>query len=201
MERLPLFWRHDCIAPAIRTIFPCPDSEPLAVFWTTHNGCLWDSYRLCSDQIPEKATARCEPDLIFLWESKLVVVVEAKFRSPNRSDPKNRDTESLKAEPYIEHASRYLSREGAEGAVRDSWYELLRNWVLGMELKKTLECEEFVLVNLMRKRHENEHRENPERDFAERACVLSPNCRFNGACWEDFLPPHLRSVTTRTQAC
>jgi hypothetical protein len=87
---------------------------------------------------------------------KLVVVVEAKFRSPNRSDS-------------------------------TKWYELLQNWVLGMELKDTLGCEEFVLVNLLRKRHENEHREDPRRDFAERACVLSPNSRFVVAYWEDLI--------------
>lgn len=67
------FERHACVSPAIRTIFPSPDSEPLAVFWTTHDGCLWDSYRLCSDQIPERASARSESDLIFLWERKLLV--------------------------------------------------------------------------------------------------------------------------------
>jgi hypothetical protein len=181
------FERHARFSAAIRTICGCPDSEPLAVFWTTHNGSLWDSYRRCSDQIPEKATARSESDLIFLWENKLVVVVEAKFRSPNRSGPKNRDSESRKAEPYTKHASRYLSREGAEGAVRDGWYELLRNWALGMELKDTLGCEEFVLVNLLRKRHENQHREDPRRDFAERACVLSPSRRFVVAYWEDLI--------------
>jgi hypothetical protein len=181
------FERHACLAPAMRTICPCSDSEPLAIFWTTLDGRLWEPYKLCSDLIPEKATARSESDLIFLWEHKLLVVVEAKFRSRNRSDPKNRDSESRKAEPYIKHASRYLIREGAEEAVRDGWYELLRNWVLGMELKDTLGCEEFVLVNLLRKRHENEHREDPRRDFAERACALSPNSRFVVAYWEDLI--------------
>jgi hypothetical protein len=181
------FERHDCIAPTIRTIFPCPDSEPLTVFWTTHNGCLWDSYRLCSDQIPEKTTARSESDLVFLWENKLLAVIEAKFRSPNRSDSTKRDDELRKSRPYIEHASLHLNRAGAEEAVRDGWYELLRNWALGMELKNMLGCEEFVLVNLLRKRHEKEHREDPRRDFAERACVLSPNCRFVVAYWEDLI--------------
>ncbi len=148
---------------------------------------MWEPYQRCSDQIPEKPTARSESDLILLWENKLVVVVEAKFRSPNRSHGENRDSEKRKAKPYIEHASSCLDREGAEGAVRDGWYELLRNWVLGMELKETLGCEEFVLVNLLRKRHEDYHHEDPRRDFAERACVLSPNCRFVVAYWEDLI--------------
>ena len=108
------FERHGCLAPAMRTICPCPDDEPLTVFWTTHDGCLWEPYRRCSDQIPERASARSESDLIFVWEHKLIVVVEAKFRSPNRSDPTKWEVESDKAKPYIDHASRYLNSEGAE---------------------------------------------------------------------------------------
>jgi hypothetical protein len=181
------FERHARLSPLIRTICPCPDSEPLTVFWTTHNGCLWDTYRQCSDRIPEKPAARSESDLIFLWEHKLLVLVEAKFRSPNRSDPKKREDELRKSRPYIAHALRCLKPEGAEEAVRDGWYELLRNWALGTALKEALGCEEFILINLLRKRHENEHREDPRRDFAERACVLSPNSRFVVACWEDLI--------------
>ena len=115
------------------------------------------------------------------------MVIEAKFRSPNRSDPTKRKDEQRKSRPYIEHASRYLNREGAEEAVRDGWYELLRNWVLGTALKDALGCDAFVLVNLLRKRHENEHHEDPRRDFAERACALSPNSRFVVAYWEDLI--------------
>ncbi len=182
------FERHSCLSPALRTIFPCPNSEPkLTVFWTTHQGRLWEPYRRCSDQIPEKATARSESDLIFLWEHKLLVVVEAKFRSPNRSNKEKREDEPRKSRPYIEHGSRYLNPEGAEEAVRNGWYELLRNWVLGAALKEALGCEEFVLVNLLRRRHEREHGEAPRRDFAECACVLSPNCRFEVAYWEELI--------------
>jgi hypothetical protein len=181
------FERHDCLEPAIRTICACPDGEPLTVFWTTHHGRVWEPYRCCSDRIPEKANARSESDLIFVWEHKLVIVIEAKFRSRNRSDPSKREDELRKSQPYIEHASRYLNPEGVEDAVRDGWYELLRNWVLGMELKDTLACEKFVMVNLLRKRHEKEHGENPRRDFAERACVLTPDRRFVVAYWEDLV--------------
>jgi len=183
------FERHACLSRAIRTICPCPDSEPLTIFWTTHNGCLWDSFTSCSDQIPEKAIARSESDLILLWEHRLLVVIEAKFRSPNRSgsDAKKRADELRKSQPYIAHASHYLNREGAEEAVRNGWYELLRNWVLGAALKDALDCEAFILVNLLRKRHEKEHGENPRRDFAERACVLTPDSRFVVAYWEDLV--------------
>ena len=182
------FERHECLAPAMREICPCPGGEPgLTVFWTTHEGSLWDSFKFCSDQIPEKTIARSESDLILLWEHRLLVVIEAKFRSPNRSDANKRADELRKSRPYIAHASRYLNREGAEEAVRDGWYELLRNWVLGTALKDALGCEAFVLVNLLRKRHEKEHGENPRRDFAERACVLTPDRRFVVAYWEDLI--------------
>ena len=181
------FERHGCLSGAMRTICPCPDSEPLAVFWTTHDGCRWEPYRRCSDQIPERATARSESDLIFVWENKLIVVVEAKFRSPNRSDPTRRGDELRKSKPYISHGSRCLNPGAASEAVLDGWYELFRNWVLGTGLKDMLGCEEFVLVNLLRRRHEREHGEDPRREFAERACVPSPNSRFVVAYWEDLI--------------
>jgi hypothetical protein len=181
------FERHACLAPAISTICACPERGPMTVFWTTHNASLWEPYKCCSDQIPEKPTARSESDLIFLWEHNVLVEVEAKFRSPNHSDPKKRVGEVRKAQAYIEHASRYLKRKGAEQAVCDGWYELLRNWALGTTLKDALGCEKFVLVNLLRKRHEKKVGENPRRDFAERACVLSPDCQFTVAYWEDLI--------------
>jgi hypothetical protein len=181
------FERHGCLSGAVRRICSCPTVEPLTIFWTTHGDRLWEPYRLCSDQIPEKAAARSESDLILLWERKLLVVIEAKFRSPNRSDPAKRDDELRKSRPYIEHASRYLDREAAEKAVRDGWYELLRNWVLGTALKDLLGCEVFVLVNLLRRHHEREHGENPRKEFAQRACVLSPSDQFVVAHWEDLI--------------
>jgi hypothetical protein len=97
-----------------------------------------------------------------LWEHKLLVVVEAKFRSPNRSDAAKRDDELRKSRPYIEHASRHLNRAGAEEAVGDGWYEPWCNWALGTTLREALRCDNFVLVNLVRKRHESDHGENPQ---------------------------------------
>jgi hypothetical protein len=181
------FERQACLSRAMNTICPCPDTEPLAVFWTTHGGLLWEPYKSCSDRIPERAIARSESDLILLWESKLLVVFEAKFRSPNRSDPKKRGDELRKSRPYIEYASRNLRAEGAEDAVRDGWYELLRNWTFGTALKDALGCEDFVLVNLLRKRHESEYDENPLKDFADRACLLSSSKKFVVAHWEDLI--------------
>jgi hypothetical protein len=43
------------------------------------------------------------------------------------------------------------------------------------------------MVNLLRKRHEKEHGENPRRGFAERACVLTRDSRFVVAYWEDLV--------------
>lgn len=89
------------------------------------------------------------------------------------------------------HVALHSTRGGFTYSYDDLWrnllHELLRNWVLGTTLREALRCENFVLVNLVRKRHENEHREDPRRDFAERACVLSPNSRFVAAYWEDLI--------------
>jgi hypothetical protein len=177
---------HGCLAPAMRTICPCPTEEPQTIFWATDNGALWEPFRRCSDEIPEKTFARSEPDLMLLWKRNLLVIIEAKFRSPNRSDPKKRADERRKVGPYIQRASGHFNRDGAYEACKDGWYELLRNWALGSKLKDSLGCERFVLVNLLRKRHEKEHSEDPRRDFAERACVLSANFRFAVAYWEDL---------------
>ena len=46
----------------------------------------------------------------------------------------------VRQKPYIKHASRYLRWERAEEAVRDGWYELLRNWALGTTLREALRC-------------------------------------------------------------
>jgi hypothetical protein len=42
----------------------------------------------------------------------------------------------------------------------------------------------LLLVNLVRKRHESDHGENPQREFAERACVLSSDSQSAIAHWE-----------------
>jgi len=107
----------------MKTICPCPESEPRIFYWTTDGDALWEPFRRCSEKVHEKPTARSESYLIFLWENKLVIVVEAKFRSPNRSDsdPKKRRVELRKSRPYITHASRYLYQKGAKRAVCDGW--------------------------------------------------------------------------------
>jgi hypothetical protein len=161
--------------------------EPLAVFWTTHDGCPWEPYRVCSEHFSELAIARSESDLVFLWQHELAVVVEAKFRSANRSHPKKRKDEIRKSQRYIEGASNYFNREGANESVRDGWYELLRNWAFGAHLKDMSACERFVVVNLLRKRHQKVYEENPQQQFAEPACVLSPTSQFVVAYWEDLI--------------
>ncbi|MGO9574331.1 MAG: hypothetical protein ACLPTQ_08390 [Terriglobales bacterium] len=180
---------HGLLSAAISNISACPPDEPLTVFWTTHDGCLWEPWRTCSDAFCEKSFARSEADLIFLWPQRMLVIVEAKFRSANCSDPKKRKDELRKSKRYIEQeqVAEYFNRDGAHEAVRDGYYELLRNWALGTHLAGTLGCEIFVLVNLLRKRHETIHGENPRAQFADRACVLSPARNFVVAYWEDLI--------------
>lgn len=48
-------------------------------------------------------------------------------------------------------------------------------------------AENLVLVNLVRKRHESDHGENPQREFAERARLLYSNSQFAIAHWEDLI--------------
>jgi len=183
------FERHSMLSAAISNISACPSGEPLTVFWTTHEGSIWKPWIGCCSDFSEMAFARSEADLIFLWPKKMLVVVEAKFRSANCSDPKMREDELRKAKRYIEQeqGAKYLNPEGAREAVREGWYELLRNWALGTRLADALSCELFVLVNLVRKRHKTVHAEDPIAQFAHRACVLSPSRNFKVAYWEDLV--------------
>lgn len=80
-----------------------------------------------------------------------------------------------------------MGHEQSEEVVRDGCYELLRNWVLDTNLREALRCENSVLVNLTRKRHESDHGENPQREFAEHACVLSSDSQFVIAHWGDLI--------------
>jgi hypothetical protein len=183
------FERHSMLSAAISNILECPSGEPLTIFWTTHDGCPWKPWIGCSNDFCEMAFARSEADLIFLWPKKMLVVVEAKFRSANCSELKKREEELRKAKRYIEQeqVAKYLNRDGAFDSVRDGWYELLRNWTLGTRLADALGREKFVLVNLVRKRHEAVYGEDSRVQFAARTCVVSPARSFVVAYWEDLI--------------
>ena len=88
----------------------------------------------------EAPGAFSEPDAIVLWPN-LLVLVEAKYRSPNDCQSSHRGF------------SRYLDRSELfsvtpEEVSSAGYYELTRNWRIGSGLAESLSVPAFLLVNL-----------------------------------------------------
>ena len=77
--------------------------------------------------------------MIVLW-SDLIVVVEAKFRSPNDCRPGQRGFER-----YLDRPELFGPTETIAGA---GYYELTRDWRIGAGLAESLGSPAFLLVNL-----------------------------------------------------
>lgn len=91
------------------------------------------------DALGESPARRSEPDVVAVWPD-LVVLVEAKFRSPNDHQPGYANYAR-----YTDDASFFMATDDevrAEGS-----YQLLRNWVIGCRLATRLD-RPFRLVNL-----------------------------------------------------
>ena len=149
------FERHGCLAPAMKDDLPAPESEPLTIFWTTHEDRLWEPYRLCSDQIPEKATAAPSP-ISFSWDKAAGHRSRRNFARPTAQT--KQETRRRTAQIPTVHRARLAlpqpGRRGRRGALRV--VRTLAELGAGHHAKDTLGCEAFVLVNLVRKRHEKE---------------------------------------------
>jgi hypothetical protein len=88
----------------------------------------------------EDPDRRSEPDVILAWND-LVVFVEAKYRSNND------------CKPGYPNFGRYLDRPdlftaGPDAIKTAGYYELTRNWRIGVELAERLHAETFLLLNL-----------------------------------------------------
>jgi hypothetical protein len=99
-----------------------------------------DELEAISRDYGEEEDGRSEPDVILVW-SDLVVTAEAKFHSANTRQRNYRNF------------SRYLRRKNVfsvpcEDVASAGFYELTRNWVLGIELAERLGQRDFLLVNL-----------------------------------------------------
>jgi len=88
----------------------------------------------------EAAGALSEPDVVVVWPD-LVVLVEAKFQSANERRPNH------------PNYARYLDRPDLfavfpETVAAAGYYELTRNWRIGVALAEALRIPDFLLVNL-----------------------------------------------------
>ena len=88
----------------------------------------------------EPAASYSEPDVVVVWP-ELVVFIEAKFQSGNER------------RPHHPSFPRYLDRPELFAATPDAvstagYYELTRNWRIGVALAEALQVPDFLLVNL-----------------------------------------------------
>jgi hypothetical protein len=92
-----------------------------------------------SDRLGESTDRRSEPDAVVLSPGK-VAFFEAKLGSSN-----DRQFDARKF-------TRYVNDEAFSASVEEvasfGYYELVRNWRIGLDLSERLHAEEFLLVNL-----------------------------------------------------
>jgi len=91
-------------------------------------------------ELGERQSGRSEPDVV-LVQPDVVVIVEAKYRSGNPPQPGYRGFERYLDRPVLFAASR-------EQVAAAGFYELTRNWRIGVGLAERLDGCEFELVNL-----------------------------------------------------
>ncbi|MBI4544728.1 MAG: hypothetical protein HY703_06020 [Gemmatimonadetes bacterium] len=126
---------------------------------------------LLKQEFKERAASLSEPDVMLVGESALVLI-EAKFDSPNDRQP------GKEASKYINAASGWFRASAAEVAAA-GYYELTRNWAIGGALAERL-GKQFTLVNLLR-------RDEQGKVDVEFKPLLSDKGRFAVLNWEDLL--------------
>jgi hypothetical protein len=97
--------------------------------------------RRVSMELGEDPRRLTEPDAILAWD-ELLVFVEAKYRSPNDEKP-GYGNFAL----YTNARPDLFSVQGDEVAAA-GYYELTRNWRIGVQVAERLGVPEFLLVNL-----------------------------------------------------
>ncbi|MGZ4462954.1 MAG: hypothetical protein ACXVZP_08950 [Gaiellaceae bacterium] len=95
--------------------------------------------RVCRS-LGESPGSLSEPDAVVAWRD-LLVIVEAKFRSPNDHRPSYRGFAR-----YLDRSDLFAAAPEAVAAA--GYYELTRNWRIGTALAQALGIAGFLLVNL-----------------------------------------------------
>jgi hypothetical protein len=123
-----------------------PEGTPSMLLWGSEvaDGSAADvavALRSTCTGIGEDPRRLTEPDVILSWDG-LLVFIEAKYRSPNDRKP---GYENFKR--YTRGRSELFAVPPDEVAAA-GFYELTRNWRIGVEVAERLGVREFLLVNL-----------------------------------------------------
>jgi hypothetical protein len=149
----------------------------------------WDLGPLLQAHFGEHPERLSEPDVLLVIPSA-IVIIEAKFGSPNPKEP------DKPFERYVAGAPDWFTSAGEARAA--GYYELVRNWAIGGALASR-SGRAFALVNLVRDGQEL---------HIERAltAALTPKGRFTRLTWEQVvqtvepsLSLHLRDETLNGQ--
>jgi hypothetical protein len=100
-----------------------------------------------SDYYGENTISRTEPDIIILFNKKILIFIEVKYLSANTKIPKNK---IYKIDQYLRQSKEYyIDRK----TVKDcGYYELIRNWSIGCKIREKMKYPKFYLLNICPKR-------------------------------------------------
>lgn len=165
-----------------------PDQEPVISLWGAplreerRFTDLCDAYLAASTRLDENPCTRSEPDVIVAWRD-LIVFVEVKHTSDNEVRPN-----ASHFDGYLDDPAMWSTP--VEAVKQAGFYELARNWRLGIELAGS---RRFALINL------GPERTRPSAQRFECLIRTSAGRRFRHVLWSRFLasvsaqPPWLKA--------
>jgi hypothetical protein len=153
--------------------------------WPTYRSGVWSKLAEAQDYFEKRLDIKTEPDIMLRVAGQALVLVEAKFGSPN-------STLATKKKPGVSLAdflNRYhplpgradpLNRNTMMGLPREQVLEqLCRNVVFSNRLVES--NEEAFVVNLVRGTAETDVKERMDRHLSTEACA-----KFRRVTWEDL---------------
>jgi hypothetical protein len=128
------------------TVPGAPQDTPDLLLWGSaladgRGGRVASALRSVSIELGEDPRRLTEPDAILSWD-ELLVFVEAKYRSPNDRQPR------YKHFRVYTNGRADLFKVPPDQVAAAGYYELTRNWRIGVEVAERLGLSEFLLVNL-----------------------------------------------------
>ncbi len=187
--------RYNLTSAVLAHLLKVPIEKPKMIFWSCdeNDGERVSTWRPLAKARVEFAESGqgTEPDLILLTD-QVLIFVEAKVTAPNKVPSTGRIEKHLRSPkkyPGGWFEQIFVKNTSFDQLVRDQKYELMRNWILGSWIAKSL-GRSFVLVNLVREKAE----QDIEQSFG-RYLNQQPDRRFKRMCWEEIFRDPLLAGT------